>query len=123
MKKLLCCGFLIFLSGCAGFGQLEDVSELSSEQLKALRSIETYEQDIIKPYETLGRIKGLSCKGSAFSGDTSQAAAMTQLKIKAVKLEANGILYPTCVLDNSVDWGNNCWESWVCVGDAVLVED
>jgi hypothetical protein len=41
---------------------------------------------------------------------------MMQLRIKAVKRNANAVLYPTCSHHTSVDWSNNCWESWVCVG-------
>lgn len=113
---------VLFLGGCAGFGQVERVSDLSMEQLKQMRGIQLYESDQGLKYTSYGRIKGISCKGSAWSGGTKEDAAMTQLKIKAIKVRANGILYPTCSHDVSVDWGNNCWESWVCVGEAVAVE-
>lgn len=110
------------LSGCAGLGQVERVADLSPQELKNIRAIKFYENDNNIKYTSLGRIKGISCKGSAFSGDTKEDAAMTQLKIKAVKINANAIFYPTCSQDASVDWGNNCWESWVCIGEAARVE-
>ena len=113
---------VLFLTGCAGLGQVERVSDLSVEQLKQLRGIQLYESDRGLNFTSHGRIKGISCKGSAWSGGSREEAAMTQLKIKAVKAGATGILYPTCSHDVSVDWGNNCWESWVCVGEAVTVQ-
>lgn len=112
----------ITLSGCAGFGQIERVADLSLEQIKAVNKIQLIHGSEITKYTTKGKVKGISCKGSAFSGNTSEEAAMTQLKIKAVKVGANAIIYPTCSQDASVDWGNNCWESWVCVGEAVVIE-
>jgi len=112
----------LLLSGCAGLGQVERVSDLSMEQLRQVHNIRLYDNDKGLNYKPLGQIKGISCKGSAFSGDTKEEAAMTQLKIKAIKVNANAILYPTCSHDASVDWGNNCWESWVCVGEAAWVE-
>jgi RcsF lipoprotein len=112
----------ILLSACAGFGQVERVADLSPQELKNLRTIKFYESDNNMKYTSLGRIKGVSCKGSAMSGDTKEDAAMTQLKIKAVKINANAIFYSTCSHDASVDWGNNCWESWVCVGEAARIE-
>ncbi|GKW48033.1 hypothetical protein NCCP2165_02480 [Halomonas sp. NCCP-2165] len=113
------------LGGCAGFGQIEQVEDLSPHQLRSLNSLELYESESELQglsYTNIGRIKGLSCKGSAVSGSASREGAMTQLQIKAVLEEANGILFPTCSHDASVDWGNNCWESWVCVGEALRVE-
>lgn len=111
----------LFLSGCAGFGQVERVSDLSTDQLRQVHNIKVYDNDQGLKFKSLGQIKGLSCKGSAFSGNSMQEAAMIQLKIKAIKVNANAILYPTCSHDASVDWGNNCWDSWVCVGDAAWI--
>lgn len=122
MKNIVAGLFLILISGCAGFGQIERVSDLSVNQLKMLQDIQLYDSADDLNYITLGKVKGLSCKGSAYSGNTDKEAAITQLKIKALKINANAILYPTCSHDSSVDWGNNCWESWVCVGEAIRVK-
>lgn len=119
--QIIAVGFL-FLSGCAGLGQIERVSDLSTEQLRQVQNIRLYDNDKGLNYRSLGKIKGISCKGSALSGNTKEDAAITQLKIKAMKVNANAILYPICSHDASVDWGNNCWESWVCVGEAISVE-
>ncbi|MBW2021042.1 MAG: hypothetical protein JRI65_13780 [Deltaproteobacteria bacterium] len=122
MKRFVMVVLAMALTGCAGFGQIERVESLSSEQLRRLNSIKIYESAEGLNYTEVGEVKGLSCKGSPFSGDTRKDAAMTQLKIKAVKANANAILYPVCSHDASVDWGNNCWESWVCIGIAARVE-
>ena len=114
---------ILVLSGCAGLGQVERVADLSVEQLRQVNNIQFYESDKNLRYTTLGRIKGISCKGSAFSGGARKEAAMMQLKIKAVKIGANAVLYPTCSHDVSVDWANNCWESWVCIGEAAIVKE
>jgi hypothetical protein len=123
MKKIL---FVLvatpFLNGCAGFGQVERVDDLSLKQIRSLNEIKLITNPNDIEYVSMGKIKGISCKGSAFSGNTSEAAATTQLKIKAVKLGANAVLYSICSQDASVDWGNNCWESWVCIGEAALVK-
>ena len=122
-KKFLSLLFIALLvQGCAGLGQIERVSDLSLEQLRKLNEIKFYENADGLNYASLGKIKGLACKGSAFSGDTEKGAAITQLKIKALKLNANAILYSACSHDSSVDWGNNCWESWVCIGEAVRIK-
>ena len=122
LKNFFFMFFLIF-SGCAGLGQVERISDLSAEHLRQISNVQFYETDKNLDYQSLGKIKGISCKGSANSGDTSKEAALMQLKIKAIKIGANAILYPTCSHDASVDWSNNCWESWVCIGEAAIVND
>ena len=79
----------VILTGCAGFGQVSHVSDLSVEQLRQMRNIQVHESEKDLKYKSLGQIKGISCKGSAWSGNTMQEAAMTQLKIKATKINAN----------------------------------
>jgi hypothetical protein len=122
MKHIFILIFPIFLSGCAGYGQVERISDLSTAQLRQLHQIKFYDSDAGLRYLDIGKIKGLSCKGSAISGNAMEEAARTQLKMNALKAGANGIIFPTCSHDASVDWGNNCWESWVCVGQAIRVE-
>lgn len=122
MKLVYWLAITSIISGCAGFGQVERVADLSLEQLKSVNEVKLISNPDGVDYSSMGKIKGISCKGSAFSGNTSEEAATTQLKIKAVKLGANAVLYPTCSQDASVDWGNNCWESWVCIGEAVVIK-
>ncbi|MCK0754122.1 hypothetical protein [Chromohalobacter japonicus] len=122
MKRVGMLLALSFLTGCAGFGQVDNVDELSLSQARAMNEIQTINNPDSVKYFSKGKIKGISCKGSAFSGNTSKEAAMTQLKIKAVKMKADAISYPICSQDASVDWSNNCWESWVCIGEAASLE-
>lgn len=122
MKNIIVGLCLILVTGCAGFGQIERVSDLSVNQLQMLQDIQLYESADDLNYVSLGKIKGISCKGSVLSGKTDKETAVTQLKIKALKLNVNAVLYPTCSHDTSVDWSNNCWESWVCVGEAIRVK-
>ena len=70
MKNIVVGLFLILISGCAGFGQVERVSDLSVNQLKMLQDIQLYESVDDLNYVTLGKVEGLSCKGSAYSGNT-----------------------------------------------------
>lgn len=112
----------LLLTACAGFGQVEHVSSLSPEQVRAMNQINIYTDDSDVDYTTLGEVKGLSCKGSPWGGAADESAAMNQLKIKAVQLDANAIVHPACSHHSGTDWGNNCWESWVCVGTAVRVD-
>ena len=77
---------MLLLSGCAGNGQVERVADLSPQQLRDVNSVKVYESDEGLKYASIGRIKGLSCKGSAYSGSVDKEGALMQLGIKAVKM-------------------------------------
>ena len=116
--------FLSFaLSGCVGLGQVESVTSLSNDEIRRLSQIKEYTTDEGLTYISLGSIRGLSCEGgTAMSASANVEGAMAQLRIKAVQLGGNGILYPVCSQNAGVDWRNNCFDSVVCVGEAIITE-
>jgi len=114
---------LVFLSGCAGLGQVESASSLSFDQVIAVEEIKFLDSPGELNIVSLGQIKGLSCKKQIFSPTPTEEDARAQLKIKAVKLYADAILYPTCSKTKGVDMSNNCFASWICTGEAVVIND
>ena len=122
MRYIITVMSLLVLSGCAGLGQVERTSGLSLDQWRQVNEIKFLENPSGINYDSLGNIKGLSCKGSAFFGKATEEDAIIQLRIKAFKLNANAVLNPTCTHNAKTDWSNNCWQSWVCVGEAVLIK-
>jgi hypothetical protein len=83
-----------------------------------------------------GEVVGLACKLTVallvfkwiwrpelneINGKTPEEAARTQLLVKAMQMGANAVAAPSCTHKDGIDWGNNCFESWVCSGQAVLV--
>ena len=103
---------------------------LSAEEQQQLSRMQTYSVDTAPSHTSLGQLKGLSCREtlrwvpevSELNGRTPEEVAMTQLKVKVIKVGGNGILSPTCSNHSVVDWGNNCFASWICTGEAVRVE-
>ena len=55
------------------------------------------------------------------NGKTPEEAARTQLLLKAMQKGANAVAAPRCTHKDGIDWGNNCFESWLCTGQAVWV--
>jgi hypothetical protein len=114
-----------------------DVTKLSAEELHQLAAIQVREARDELAYVSRGKVVGLACSLSvaplvpiffwtpplsAVNGSTPKDVAMTQLKIKALKLGANAVLGPSCVHHETLDWGNNCFESWACRGEAVQTQ-
>lgn len=134
-------------SGCAVVGDkaysaafrtpFVDVTKLSADELSQLAAIQVREASQEPGDVARGKVTGLACSLSvaplvpiffwtpplsAANGRTPKSVAMTQLKIKALKLGADAVLSPSCVHHEIVDWGNNCFESWICTGDAVQTQ-
>jgi hypothetical protein len=102
--------------------KIEDVSALSNEEQHQLREIQMYASGTNLTYTSIRQVEGLSCGHKIGGGDASKEDAMMQLKIKALKASGNAVLFSECSHHSRVDWGNNCFESWVCKGEVVNVE-
>jgi hypothetical protein len=55
------------------------------------------------------------------NGQTPEEAARTQLRVKAMQKGADAVAAPSCKHKDGIDWSNNCFESWVCTGQAVAM--
>jgi len=103
---------------------------LPAEERQQLSRMQTFSVDTAPRHTSLGQLKGLSCREtlrwvpevSDVNGRTPEEVAMTQLKVKVIKVGGNGILSPSCSNHSVVDWGNNCFASWICTGEAIVVE-
>ena len=143
------CGTLV-VSGCASIGasygaesvynaafrtKIEDVSTKTPDEQVRVRQVKFVDAnaDLIT---SKGKVVGLSCKLTPavlvfrwvwrpelneVNGTTPEEAARTQLLFKALQLGANAVVAPNCVHKAGIDWRNNCFESWVCAGQAAIV--
>lgn len=115
--------FLAFLTGCASN---PSISALSSETRAKVSQIIFLESEAIpkESYEILGSVEGLACKRNLYaSGAPSFEEARQGVKIRAAQLGANAIINMLCEENQKVDWGRNCWQSVICVGDAITIKD
>jgi hypothetical protein len=135
------------LCGCAIVGdaaysgafriKTEDASNLSSDELHQLQQVDLYNSGTVLAYRSVAQVNGLACKLSVaplipvwtwrpplseLNGSTPEQVAMTQMKIRALRSGANAVLSPVCVHSERLDWANNCFESWVCKGQAIRLE-
>ena len=69
--------------------------------------------------EYLGDITAYSCKHMMRDPPASKADALTQLRLKALGMKANGIIDVTFDSRGTDTFGTNCWESVQASGVAV----
>lgn len=144
-------GGLLFISGCASIGasygiegaynaafrtKIEDASKLPEDEQNRLGEIRFIESATALDSTPKGEVVGLACKLTVAvlvfkwtwrpelnetNGKTPEEAARRQLLLKAMQRGATAVVAPSCIHKEGIDWGNNCFESWVCTGQAVLL--
>ena len=112
----------ISMQGCSSG---PSVTDLSPEARENLSSMEVYRSTADLPqgsYEVITSIEGLSCKRNAYSSSSaSEFEALSNLKIRAAKQNADAVANVTCQRKRGADWKNNCWSTVVCAGDAINI--
>ncbi len=114
---------VLLLAGCATFVPVTDVSKVPKETMQESYKIKTFTagSDIshLEIKEYLGDITAYSCKHLATDPPASTGNALTQLRLKALELGANGIIDITFDTRGTDALGTNCWESVQASGVAV----
>ena len=116
--------------------KIVDVSRLPPAQFDDTRSVLLFASSAGLDYLDKGPVAGLACKLSVAPlipkffwhpplsdefAPSPEDAARLQMKIKAVQAGANAVIEPQCFHKDGIDWGNDCFDSWICRGRAVVV--
>ncbi len=123
--------FASFLMACAvvvvaGCATNPPVSSLTSEERQRVAEMVILEAGAIprESYQILGSVEGIACKRNLYaSGSPSLDEAKQGVRIRAAQLGADAVINMICEDKKEVDWGRNCWQTVVCVGDAVVITD
>lgn len=102
------------------------LSTLSAEQRDKVSDILFLDSDVLPKdsYTVLGTVKGIACKRNLYAtGAPSVQEAQQGVRIRAVQLDADAVIGLLCEDNQEVDWGNNCWQSIICIGDAINIQD
>jgi uncharacterized protein YbjQ (UPF0145 family) len=111
MKKLLAIIVLgLLLTSCAPRVKVIKLSVFRLDNPTPKPEIEKY----------VGEITAYSCKHLLTDPPASKGNALTQLKVQAVKMGANGIIDITFDSRGTDTWGTNCWETVQASGTAVI---
>ena len=125
MKKLLGIVVLgLLLTSCAPRVKVIKLSNLSPEVLTEASKVQVFRLDNPTPKPDIekyvGEITAYSCKHLMTDPPASKGNALTQLKVQAVEVGANGIIDITFDSRGTDTWGTNCWETVQASGTAVI---
>jgi hypothetical protein len=115
---------LLFVGSCVPpLVPVTDISKVPEDKLQAAYKIKTYiaggDPNYPEVAKYLGDITAYSCKHVLWDPPASKGNALTQLKLKALDLGADGIIDITFDTKGTDTWGTNCWESVQASGVAV----
>ncbi len=125
MKKIIFIIIGLILSSCSGPKvEVLNFSTVEPEILAKASKLQIFKFDNVQPtpeiVEYIGELEAYSCKALAWDPPASQGNALKQLKIKAVKMGANGLIDITFDARGTDAWGTNCWETILASGTAVV---
>ena len=120
MRIFIVFGLIFTLVGCVSN---PGIDTLSSTELETYKRIQILDGEVAQPYKVVAKVKGKECHTDI---DQSKALstndAITVLKVKAAKKNADAIMNIKCERDRTTDWRNDCWSSMLCVGAAIRFE-
>lgn len=99
-----------------------DVGAVLPEELAAALKVEAYTLEGSRPpvvARYLGPVRAFSCKHLLTDPPASRGDALTQLRVEALRLGADGIIDVTFDVRGTDALGTNCWQSVQASGTAV----
>ena|SRR5713101_1130815 len=104
-------------AGCAPFIEVEKVDAATAQKLRTQVPVYAPEDVKGRNYKVLQQIDATSCKHLLWDPNATPQDATDQLRLKAARLEANGLLSLSCGgVEGSFEkmMGTNCWETITC---------
>lgn len=117
MKRICVLLPVLALTACMSNPKIDD---LSSTQRAKAANMQVHENNPYPQAKVLKTVTGLSCNRNAYQRqDVSRDEALEGVKIQAALVGADAVVNNICQKNSDTDWGNNCWSSVKCIGDAV----
>lgn len=117
MKATIVLISTLALTACMSNPKIDD---LTSTQRAKAANMPVHENNPYPNAKVMKTVTGLSCNRNANQRqDVSREEALEGVKIQAALLGADAVVNNICQKNSDTDWGNNCWASVKCIGDAV----
>ena len=114
----------LILSSCRPKVDILDLSTVDQKILTEASKVQIFKLDNAQPKPEIekyvGEITAYSCKHLSWDPPASKGDALKQLKVKAVRQGANGVIDITFDARGTDTFGTNCWESVQASGTAVV---
>jgi uncharacterized protein YbjQ (UPF0145 family) len=112
------------LAACGPRGDYIKMADQTPQEVTASMNVRVFEGSAFtgNVSQYLKSVSAFSCKNQAYDPPPSKGDALSQLRIKAMRLGANAIVNVYFDTDGTDAWGTNCWKSVTATGDAVVIQ-
>jgi hypothetical protein len=110
------------VAGC--FGPFFEYIQIDPTTVGDLRrQVPLYTENAVqgREYEIIQPLSAISCKNMLWAPSPTQDDATDQLRVKAARLDGNGLLNVMCEPPSGTSLIANCWSSLTCHGAAIKV--
>lgn len=126
IKKSIALIFAITLAGCGPNRQLEhiNVSQIPQDEISKAFNVKVYEGGAAHPtvVQFIANLDATSCKNLMWDAPPTKGDALTQLRLKALRLGATAIIEVHFDTQGTDAFGTNCWKSITASGTAVVLQ-
>jgi hypothetical protein len=110
------------VTGCFGpFGEYIQIDPTTVGDLR--RQVPLYTESAVqgREYAIIQPLSAISCQNMLWAPSPTQNDATDQLRVKAARLDGNGLLNVMCEAPSGTSLITNCWSSLTCHGAAIKV--
>lgn len=122
--KIAFLAVILFLSACGPRVERVRMANVSSAEQQAALQVRVFPVGSAYPevVRHIGPVSAFSCKNKVWEKPASTGDAITQLRLKALRMGANAVIDMTSDTRGTDTWGTNCWESVQAEGTAVILK-
>ena len=120
MKPICCIVILMpLVSACA---TLQSANSPTTSQREYAELVEILQGGTLRPFKSLGEVKGSGCQKSTFDTNIPESDAIQDLKLQAAAVSADAVMSTAC-RNATIDWFTDCFKLTVCSGEAIRFLD
>jgi RcsF protein len=110
----------IFLSGCSNYQFSSNIDKQNFQEYFKPSQVTIYSKSNLNEleYQLLGAVEGSSCQQESNQLPASIKEARTNARINAANMNANGIIFQSCI---NFESDNSCLSNIICYGRAIDV--
>jgi len=122
MNRLLILTLLILIAGCSDYQLHSNVDKENIETYFKPSKVTVYDKQQLLDleYTVLGAIEGSSCQIDEIDLPASEAEARTEARINAADMNANGVVFQSCI---NFERDESCVSNVICYGRALDVAE
>ncbi|MEG3755944.1 Rcs stress response system protein RcsF [Psychromonas arctica] len=122
MNRLLILILLILIAGCSDYQLHSNVDKENFETYFKPSKVTVYDKQQLLDleYTVLGAVEGSSCQIDEIDLPASEAEARTEARINAADMNANGVVFQSCI---NFERDESCVSNVICYGRALDVAE